>query len=74
MEYSDIYDPTHEIDFHVEWTLISGRYTANEIQRMINDNGVIAMVKTVNEHFRLITGHAALQLVWVGNGKAVIQA
>lgn len=74
MEWTDVHDPSREIEFHMEWTLVSGQYTPEEIQKMIDENGVFAMVHTVNEHFKLISGHTAMVIGWVGNHKAVVQA
>ncbi len=74
MEWNEIHDPKGEIDFHMEWTLVSGQYTPEEIQGMINNTSVQGMVHTVNEHFKLISGHIALTLGHVGSRKAVIQA
>lgn len=74
MEWSKVHDPAGEIDFHMEWTHVSSQYTPEDIQEMINNTGVQGMVRTVNEHFKLISGYNALVLTHVGGRKAVIQA
>lgn len=74
MEWSEVHDPKGEIDFHMEWTLVSSMYTPEEVQEMIDERGVLDMVHTVNEHFKLTTGRTALLLAHVGDRKAVVQA
>ena len=74
MKWDDIHDPTGEFDFHMEWTLVSGQYTPEEIQALIDKSGIQGMVRTVNEHMKLTHGHNALLLAWSGGRKAVTQA
>jgi hypothetical protein len=75
MEWNDVHDPAGEFDFNMEWTLVSGEYVPDEIQKMINETGVQGMVHTVNEHFKLnVHGHSAMHLVNDGGKKKVIQA
>lgn len=74
MEWTDIHDPKDEFDFHVEWTLVGSEYNPEEIQDLINVEGVAAMVHIVNEHFKLISDHAALFMTHVGGRRAVVAA
>ena len=75
MEWSEVHDPKGEIDFHMEWTLVSALYTPEDIQKMIDERGVLDMVHTVNEHFKLLPqyGHPVLLLSHVRGRKAVVQ-
>lgn len=74
MTWDDIHDPKDEIDFHIEWTLVSSSYTPEEIQTMINNIGVVKMVHAVNEHIKMSRHNKpALLLTWVNNKKAVTQ-
>jgi len=74
MEWSEISDPTGEFDFILDWSEISGQYTPEEIQKMVNETGVGGMVHTVNEHFWLITNRKPLNLVKNNGRKLVMQA
>ena len=74
IEWRSIHDPKGEIDFHMEWTFVSSQYMPEEIQEMIEKTGVQGMVRTVNEHMKMIHGRNAMVLGYVGNRKAVIQA
>ncbi|HXE10238.1 MAG TPA: hypothetical protein VN554_02320 [Verrucomicrobiae bacterium] len=74
MTWDDVHDPKDEIDFHMEWTLVSSSYTPEEIQELINNEGVEGMVHIVNQHFKLSRhGKPVLQLGYVGDRKAVVQ-
>ena len=63
MEWSDIKDPNGEVEIRANFRgKISGYYIPEEIQKMINDQGVIGMVHTVNEFLRLHKVGAGLML------------
>lgn len=75
MEWTEISDPSGDVDFLMEWTLVSSEYAPEEIQALINDEGVRGMVHTVNEHFKLNKhGQAVMFMGRVGNRKVVVQA
>ena len=53
MDWSEIKDPKGEIEIRASFRgKISGYYTPEEIQKKINDHGVVGMVRTVNEFLR----------------------
>jgi len=77
MEWSDINDPNGEYEFVGAWNSIStdGLYSPDLIQAMINDNGVPAMVNTVNEHYSMRKQSGpVLQIVKQDGKKLVLQA
>ena len=55
MTYQEIYDPTDEFQFNLDWSIVAKRYSAADIQSLINKPGVgvRGMVKIVNEEFIL---------------------
>jgi hypothetical protein len=70
MEWSSVHDPNNEFDFPMDWTLVGSMYNPEEIQEMIDNDGVQAMVKTVNQHFKMTAhGHPVMQLAWVNHKK-----
>ncbi len=71
MEWDDIYDPKGEIDFVLNWQEIRSQYIAEEIQHMIDENGVIEMLRVVNEHFWLIQNRKPLRLGYEDGRKAI---
>ncbi len=55
MEWGEIKDPNKQFVFDDEiWNLVSDEYSAQEIQDMINNDGVRNMVAVVNHHFQNI--------------------
>ena len=72
MEWKDISDPNSEFDFYLASAGLDNTYTPEEIQAMINDRGVLAMVHTVNEHFNLTQNVKPIKVDWVGKRKAVV--
>lgn len=74
VEWTDIHDPDGEFEFFMEWTEVSDQYEPAEIQSMINDTGVLGMVHTVNEHFKLVrNGRMPILVVKQDGRKLVIQ-
>lgn len=75
MEWDDIQDPKSEYEFINPWVLVRGQYEPEEIQDMINKHGVEGMVRTVNEHFKMLPkfGHPVLRRDRVSQQKIVTQ-
>lgn len=72
MEWDDIYDPRGEIDFALNWQEIRSQYIAEEIQHMIDENGVIDMLRVVNEHFWLSQNRKPLRLGYDEIGRKAV--
>lgn len=75
MKWEDVNDPKNEISFHMEWTLVSSQYLPEEIQELIDKEGVQGTVRIVNEHFKLLPVHGrpVMHLTHVAGKKAVTQ-
>jgi hypothetical protein len=62
MEWSELRDPAGEFDMKAAWTLVSRDYVSEEIQQLIDEQGVREMVSIVNAHFRSAYAGNALVL------------
>lgn len=73
MNWEDVHDPEKEFDFHLNWICIANSYGPDEIQAMINKEGVQQMVHIVNEHYWLVENRKPLLLTHIGGRKAVVE-
>lgn len=76
MEWNDIRDPKHEFEFMMaDWSLVRDQYLPDEIQKLINEKGVLGMVSHVNEHFKFLPrhGHPVMRLEHAGERKIIVQ-
>ena len=73
MRWEDIQDPKNEYEFHLNWSFAERNYLPEEIQEIIDKNGVESMVHTVNEHFWLTVQFKPLRLIKQDGQKMVIE-
>lgn len=74
MDWSDVRDPTDKFLIQANWTLVRREYVPEAIQALIDEGGVQAMVRMVNNHFKQCFGHNALILTRVNQLTAVEDA
>jgi len=74
MEWSELRHTASEFDMKAGWTLVGRDYVPEEIQQLIDEQGVREMVSIVNARFRSAYGGNALVLAWADRRRVIEDA